>query len=232
MTSRDAVTIRHVAFEDLGVLEPLLAQRGFRVTYLDAGIDTLSPAAAADLLIVLGGPIGVYDTDAYPFLSAEIDAVAARLADRRPTLGVCLGAQLMARALRADVRATGRHEIGYAPIDLTAEGGRSVLAPVAGVPVLHWHGDEFAIPDGALRLAGTSGFPNQAFALGDWALGLQFHLEADPSRIERWLVGHAHELASCGIDPRTIRADAREHGATLADAAREIFGTWLDRALA
>jgi GMP synthase (glutamine-hydrolysing) len=229
--THDVLAIRHVPFEDLGLLEPLLRARGYRTSYLDVPVEPVTPEAALepDLLVVLGGPIGVYETGAYPFLGAEREAVAARVRAGRPTLGVCLGAQLVAAALGADVVATGRKEIGYAPLTLTAEGRSSALAPLDGVRVLHWHGDQFAIPEGAVRLAETPGFPNQAFAIGFHVLGLQFHLEADHTQIERWLVGHAHELASAGIDPNRIRSDAAAYGPALAEAARRTFDRWLGR---
>lgn len=227
-----AIAVRHVPFEDLGIFDSLLVGRGYGVSYLDAGIDPLGPESllSADLVVVLGGPIGVYETASYPFLVDEKRAIAARLAADRPTLGVCLGAQLIADVLGADVMPTGCKEIGYAPLTLTDDGRASVLAPLDGLPVLHWHGDQFAIPDGAARLAETPGFPNQAFALGNTVLGLQFHLEADPAQLERWLIGHAHELATAGIDPRQIRIDAATHGAALVDAATQVFEAWLDEA--
>jgi GMP synthase (glutamine-hydrolysing) len=227
------VAIRHVAFEDLGLLEPLLVSRGHEIRYLDAGVDdvTGSETADADLLVVLGGPIGVNDEAAYPFLADELGVIRRRLELGRPMLGICLGAQLIAHAAGASVRSTGRTEIGFSPLSLTAEGESSVLAPLGSTPVLHWHGDEFLIPSGAASLAGTPGFPNQAFALGDSVLGLQFHLEADHRTIERWLIGHAHGLATAGIDPATIRADAATHGPALASAAGRVFETWLDVAL-
>jgi len=229
--TRNAVAIRHVAFEDLGILAPLLAERGYAVRYLEAGVDSIDAAslAAADLVVVLGGPIGVYENDRYPFLDAERAAITERLRRDRPTLGICLGAQLMAQALGADVTPTGRVEIGYAPLTLTAEGQASVLRALESVPVLHWHGDQFAIPSGASRLAQTPGFPNQAFSSGPRILGLQFHLEADPLQIERWLVGHAHELASHGTDIAAIRRDAKRHGPELARIAGGVMGAWLDQ---
>lgn len=224
------IAVRHVPFEDLGILAPLLSERGHSIAYRDAGIDALDARelGEADLLVVLGGPIGVYETGAYPFLAGEIDAVAGRIARGRPTLGICLGAQIIASAAGAAVGATGRKEIGYAPITLTPEGAASPLARVGETPVLHWHGDAFEIPPGATRLAETPGFPNQAFAMDAAVLGLQFHLEADRRRIERWLIGHAHELSAAGMDPNLIRAQAAAHGQVLEDAGRDVFGAWLD----
>ncbi len=231
MKTNLALVIRHVAFEDLGVLAPLLDTRGYTVRYLDAGVDALDAQALLDakLVVILGGPIGVYETDRYPFLAEEQQAIAARLAQDKPTLGICLGAQLMARALGAGVAPTGKVEIGYAPLTLTREGQASVLREVGSTPVLHWHGDQFTIPPGAVRLAQTDDFPNQAFSSGPRILGLQFHLEANPAHIERWLIGHSHELAAHGIDPRALRRDCAKHGLELSLAARAVFGAWLDQ---
>ncbi|HRV60183.1 MAG: glutamine amidotransferase [Solirubrobacterales bacterium] len=224
-----ATAIRHVLFEDLGLIGPILAGRGFEVTYLDAGVDELGTSPAdAELLVVLGGPIGVGDADRYPFLGQEIDLISRRAEAGLPTLGVCLGAQLMAAALGAGVGPTGRTEIGFSELTLTQDGRESVLAPLEGVPVFHWHGDEFEIPAGADRLASTGGFPNQAFSLGSQNLALQFHIEADLRFIERWLIGHSGELATAGIDPQALRDGAARHGCQLADAAREVIESWLD----
>ncbi|MFI2378257.1 glutamine amidotransferase [Streptomyces sp. NPDC018964] len=231
--TRTALVIRHVAFEDLGVFGPLLTEHGYRVRYLDAGVDPLGDEAFgdADLLVVLGGPVGVGDMERYPCLADEAAALAAWIGRGLPTLGICLGAQLIAHVLGAEVVPTGRFEIGYAPLTLTPEGGASVLAGLGDTPVLHWHGDQFALPDGATRLAETPGFPNQAFAVGDTVLGLQFHLEADHTRIERWLLGHTHELTAHGVDLDRIRDDARRHGDRLALRARAVLTDWLRRAL-
>lgn len=229
MTKPVALAVRHVAFEDLGILAPLLTEYGYDLRYVEAGVGELGANSllAADLVVILGGPIGVYDDDRYPFLRGEQQAIAARLGHDKPTLGICLGAQLMARALGAKVEATGRAEIGYVPLTLTDQGQGSVLRGIGDVPVLHWHGDQFAIPAGAMRLAETPGFPNQAFSLGPRSLGLQFHLEADPARIERWLIGHAHELSARGVDLDVLRRDTAKYGQELARVARAVFAEWL-----
>ena len=120
-----------------------------------------------DLVVVLGGPIGAYEQEDYPFIADEIAILRARVAANRPTLAICLGAQILAQALGARVYA-GTKEIGWAPLKLTEAGQRSVLRDIGrdATPVLHWHGDTFDLPDGADRLASTPECANQAFSLG------------------------------------------------------------------
>src|SRR6202158_5448010 len=137
------VAVRHVAFEDLGLLGPLLAARGYDIRYHDAGIARFDAETlvAPDLVVVLGGPIGVYERDSYPFIGDEIAAIAARIAANKPLLGICLGAQMMAAALGARVEPGPVKEIGWGPLAMTAAGKTSVLALLGTSPVLHWHGD-------------------------------------------------------------------------------------------
>ncbi|GIX49415.1 MAG: GMP synthase [Candidatus Tectimicrobiota bacterium] len=229
---KTALAIRHVPFEDLGSFAAVLAEAGFAVTYLEAGLDDLQAVAplAPDLLVVLGGPIGAYEEDAYPFLRHELALLERRLAAGRPTLGICLGCQLMARALGARVYPGPRKEIGWAPLQLTEAGRRSCLASLAETPVLHWHGDTFDLPAGATRLASTPLYANQAFAWGEAALGLQFHLEVTAQGLERWFIGHACEIgATAGLSVVQLRADTARWAPRLAQQGPACLRQWLQQ---
>lgn len=223
------VAIRHVVFEDLGVWHPWFEANGWTVRYVDApvaDIAALDPLDG-DLLIVLGGPIGAYQTDRYPFLAEELRLIERRVESGKPLLGVCLGAQLLATACGAKVSRMDRKEIGFAPLTLTDAGRASALAPLDGLPTLHWHGDQFDLPEGATLLASSALCPHQAFSIGPNVLGLQFHAETDCGTLENWLVGHASELAQAGFDVAAIRSDAERYGPGLADAGREMLALWL-----
>jgi GMP synthase (glutamine-hydrolysing) len=228
--TKNCLAVRHVAFEDLGLLGPLLSTRGYDVRYHDAGIERLEVGTliAPDLVIVLGGPIGVYECETYPFVVDEIAAVAVRLHASKPILGICLGAQMMAAALGAEVAPGPVKEIGYAALTLTAAGRSSVLAPLGASPVLHWHGDNCELPGGCECLASTRYCPVQAFSRAPTQLALQFHLETDPARLEAWLVGHAVELGKAGIDPRKLRDEARRLGPALQEVGSKVLSAWLD----
>jgi GMP synthase (glutamine-hydrolysing) len=234
MHSHRAVVISHLAFEDLGSLEAPLRERGFKIESVLAATARfpLRQAESCDLLVVLGGPISVYDQQDYPFLKNEIACIAERLAARKPILGICLGAQLMAAALGARVY-PGQHgaEIGWFPLQAaSAAGPPEWFAPLLahGLPVFHWHGDTFDLPNGTLHLAATEAYANQAFAVEDYALGLQFHPEVIADGLESWYVGHACELHHAGIAAADLRSSAREHAPALEEAASRFLNLWLD----
>jgi GMP synthase (glutamine-hydrolysing) len=232
--TRTAVAVRHVHFEDLGSFGEMLHARGYAVAYRDAGLDDLASvdALAPDLLVVLGGPIGAYEESAYPFLVDELRLLERRLAAGRPVLGICLGAQLTARALGARVYPGPGKEIGWAPLTLTEAGRAGCLAPFGdGAPVLHWHGDTFDLPEGGTRLASTPLCANQAFARGPAVLGVQFHPEVRGPALERWLIGHAAEIAAtAGVTPERLRADTRRFSAGAEARGRDSFARWLEAA--
>jgi GMP synthase (glutamine-hydrolysing) len=228
---KTAIAIRHVHFEDLGSLEPILKEAGYGIRYLDCGVDDISAItpAAPDLLFVLGGPIGVYEDHIYPALRDELRLLESRLQVNRPTVGICLGAQLMARALGARVYPSGSKEIGWAPITLSAAGRESAFRHLGedNIAVLHWHGDTFDLPHEATLLASTALCRNQAFSWGANAVGFQFHPEATAARLEQWFIGHACELAAAQISVAKLRADTALYASRLEVQTRKCFAEWL-----
>ena len=228
------LAIRHVSFEDLGLFSSVLEEAGASVHYVEAPLvdwSTLKPDEA-DLLVVLGGPIGAYQEDDFPFLTPELKFVEARLKAGLPTLGICLGSQIMARALGARVYKAPVTELRWAPLQLTDAGQASALHHIDGskTSVLHWHGDTFDLPDGATRLASTDLCLNQAFSWGEAALALQFHVETMGPALETWFVGHTSEIASHaneGISVASLRADNQHWTPILEPYARQFFREWM-----
>ncbi|MGB6976755.1 MAG: glutamine amidotransferase [Gammaproteobacteria bacterium] len=228
---KQAIAIRHVDFENLGSLADVLTQNNFSFKYLDVGIQTLSNfnPLQPDLLIVLGGPIGVYETESYPFLRDEIKLLKQRLAADLPTLGICLGAQLIAAALGANVYPGGKKEIGWFPLELNDTAKKTYfqhLAPEKTL-VFHWHGDTFDLPKNAQLLASTLLYCNQAFTYGKNTLALQFHPEVTPTGLERWYIGHASELAKTAMNINQLRIDANKYGEKLLTQAQKFWQAWL-----
>ena len=231
MSSRPkVVAIRHVPFEDLGAFAPELVKRNFDVQYLDAGIDALrSPATDdAELLVVLGGPIGANQEDIYPFLTTELQTIESRIAANRPLIGICLGAQLMARSLGARVYPGPAKEIGFAPIELTSAGQESCLCEYEGSVVLHWHGDTFDLPENSKQLASSAICENQAFIYGSSAIAFQFHPEAAGNQFETWLIAHNVELTDADIDIRALREEWKAQKEQLQARAQRCLARWLD----
>jgi len=227
--TKTVLAIRHVAFENLGAFEAPLAEAGYRIDYADAGLADIAALQQVDLLAVLGGPIGAYEDDLYPVLKDELAIIAARLDKGLPTLGICLGAQLMARALGARVYPGRAKEIGWKPLTLTTDGA-DVLAPLKGLPVLHWHGDTFDLPDGAINLASTDVCDHQAFKLGSLGLAFQFHPEAHEAGFEQWLIGHACEIvATPGVTVPILRADTKRFAAAASKAGQAVIRRWLEQ---
>jgi GMP synthase (glutamine-hydrolysing) len=226
---KSVTTIRHVPFEDLGAFETVFRDAGYAVRFCEAGMDDLTAIdPSTDILVVLGAPIGAYEEQKYPFVLDELRLLERRLHGAHPTLGICLGAQLIARALGSPVYPGARKEIGWGPIDLTTDGRRSPLQHLEDVPVLHWHGDTFDLPEGAQRLASTAITSNQAFAVGPPILALQFHPEVEAKNFERWLIGHTLEIASVpDLSVGGLRYDAQRFAATTAACGMRLLRDWL-----
>ncbi len=230
------LVFQHVAAEPLGTLDPLIRRRGHRIRFVNFERD---PEALPNVdryqgLVVLGGPMNVGDQHARPHLRTELLAIERMLAQGKPVLGICLGAQLLAHALGAPVKRHHTPEIGWYRLRAT-EAGRSdpVLSPLgAEAPVFQWHGQHFEIPQGAVHLARSDTCEQQAFRWGDRAYGFQFHLEMDEPLIERWLAtpGYRAELErrEGPHDEAAIRAHTREHIAAMQAQADGVFNNFLD----
>ncbi|HVC49932.1 MAG TPA: glutamine amidotransferase [Burkholderiales bacterium] len=228
---KTVVAIYHVAFEDLDEFATVFSAHGYEVRYVDAtrNLDT-QLIEKADIVAILGGPIGVYQADTYPFLYTELDIAKSRLYEGKPVLGICLGAQIMAKALGSDVYpGKAGKELGWSDLRMTHEGYRHPIASLdrAKAKVLHWHGDTFDLPVGADLLASTEYYKNQVFSFGKHGLALQCHAEVSASGLERWYVGHASELASSNIDILEFRGSGIKNCEILSEPGREFLSGWL-----
>lgn len=228
--SRVALVLRHAAEIHLGNLEQVLVEHGYTVRYVDtlgaAGVSGIDPAEA-ELLVVLGGEMGVYEAESFPVLTDEIALIADRLEARRPVFGVCLGAQLMASALGSTVYRGPSNQIGYRLVEPTEAGQVGPLRHVAGIPMMQWHSDTFDLPAGTTRLAGSADYRNEAFAIGDWALAVQFHPEVTAQMHETWLASSDAEVRAEGLDPDALRRDRELHSGAMQRASKALFNEWL-----
>lgn len=225
------LVFQHVATETAGTLDPFLRGSGFRIRYInfERTPDSDPDPRRYDGLVVLGGSMNVDDTDEFPHLKTEIEVLKEALAREMPILGICLGAQLLARALGAPVHAAPVQEIGWYPLQPSPSAGSdALLRHVAhGQHVFQWHSYTFAVPPDAVHLASTATCANQAFRHGSNAYGLQFHPEVDRDTIARWLAVPAtrDELATTsGPDyARQVHADTHRHIGPATDVAARLF---------
>ena len=225
----DVLILQHVRPEPPGTIADALDNEGVshRTVEIHRG-DPVPEALDADGLFVMGGPMGVGDVGDRPHLSREIDLIEQALRDERPVLGVCLGSQLLAHALGADVRPAPTKEIGWAEVALTdAAADDPLFRDVADpFPAFHWHGDVFDLPDGATSLARTTQTEHQAFRYGDSAYGLLFHLEVTPKTVAWMTKAFQDELAEEGLDGAAIRRAALPREPALRETAATVFGQW------
>ncbi|OMH31297.1 type 1 glutamine amidotransferase [Tersicoccus sp. Bi-70] len=184
------LVLQHNAWEGPGLIGDALVDAGLSLTFLnlvDHPADAVPVVADLAGVVLMGGPMRATDHAAHPGLAREADLVRVAVATGLPVLGVCLGHQIIATALGADLHAGATHEVGLAPVRFTGADARPELGlPMGETRVLHWHGDNVDAPAGAVVLGASAGCPVQALAVGS-ALGLQFHPELTPAMLDRWL---------------------------------------------
>ncbi len=176
--------LQHVPFEGSGTIAPYFEGRGHHIEIVRLYSEYRLPELGqVDLLVVMGGPMSVSDTDQFPFLEVEKVYISQAIDQHKWVLGICLGAQLVAQVLGAEVGALGHKEIGWYPVQQTPAGSDSWLCDLLPrtFDCLHWHGDSFTVPDGALHLATSTACAHQAFVWHRRIIGLQFHLEFTPA---------------------------------------------------
>ena len=231
------LALQHVDVERLSLLEDILAQKGIASRYVALHKGERLPRSLNDLegaeaIVVLGGPMGVYEEEKYPWLADELRFISEAVCAGFPVYGLCLGAQLMAAALGARVYSgSGKKEIGWFPVDLTpqAQGDPLLGDEEPSFPVFQWHGDTFDIPEGAVHLASSVRYPHQAFRWGERAYAFQFHLEIGAEDISTWLDAFEGDMNSprSDADPQAIMSDAPGHLKTLNRRAARWFERWL-----
>lgn len=228
MAAKKGLIIRHVPHEGIAGFREPVESAGYALDRIDVddpafgSIDLTEP----DLLIMMGGPMGVYEQDRHPWIACQLKRLARRLEADRPTLGVCFGAQMIAAALGARVYPGPAKEVGFHR--LSDVDPASPLALLADVDVLHWHGDTFDLPDGVELIASTPAYPHQAFKRGPNILALQFHAEMglDP-RFEEWIGQWPEALEEVGTSPAAMRARHAECGPAAVAAGRRMITAWL-----
>lgn len=210
-----ALVLRHVPHEGLGMMKRPI-ERDSVVEYIDLfkGASVPTRIDGYEGLIVLGGPMGVYEDDKYSFIKPELKLIEDALKKRVPMLGICLGSQLLAKAAGSRVYKGNAKEIGWHDVTLTEDADFDWL--FLGFPdkfrAFHWHGDTFDVPEGALMLASSDLFPNQVIKVGPAAYGIQFHLEVTEQMIREWITVNKDELASLKgvVDPKAIIEETPE----------------------
>lgn len=225
------LVFRHVAHEGLGTMEPFLRQAQVQVEYCDlfGGKPVPADLSRYAMIISMGGPMNVDEIKRYPFLLEERKAIRKAIELNLPVLGICLGSQMIVRALGAEVKAGSKKEIGWFPLQFTREASRDpVFAGIEREPpmVFHWHGDTFDLPKGAVHLASSEWYAHQAFRFKDNVYAFQFHIEVTSEMILEWVQKSADELESVKayVSARKILEETPKFSPKLEPLARSLYG--------
>ena len=231
----EVLVFQHDPFEDLGFFAEVLEKQRivYRVLRLFHGEMPAENWERIRALIILGGPMNVNDEERYPFLRWEKWIIRAAIDEAVPVVGICLGAQLIAATLGAAVYHGRVKEIGWNPISITPHGQVDSLLGYLpeSATVFQWHGDGFDLPSGAIRLAASVNYENQAFRVGKHIYALQFHLEITPRMIARWIDERSKDLAQAPyILPDKIIADTQNYAPILKYYGERFLAEFIRRA--
>lgn len=230
--AKKALIIRHVPYEGVaGYREPIEAA-GYHIDRIDVADPDFATLDLCehDLLIMMGGPMGVYEQDRHPWIGCQMRRLALRLEADLPTLGVCFGAQMIAAALGADVFPGPVKEVGFHPVRIHDHAMDGPLRHLVDVPILHWHGDTFTLPDNVELLASSHVYEHQAFRRGDRLLAVQFHAEmGQDERFNAWIEEWPESVIEAGGDEALLRAAHDLHGPGAVAAGQAMIAEWLTR---
>lgn len=232
MAQKTALIIRHVPYEGIAGYRKPVEEAGYHINRIDVAdphfskVDLREP----DLVIMMGGPMGVYEQDRHPWISCQMNRLRQRLQADRPTLGVCFGAQMIAGALGARVYPGPVKEVGFHAVALHECAVESPLRHIQHVPVLHWHGDTFDLPDNVELLASSHIYDHQAFRRGSNIFAVQFHAEmGEDPRIHDWISEWPEYVEEAGGDEASLLADHDRHGPIAVAAGRQMISEWLSQ---
>lgn len=225
--------VQHIGYEDLGSFEQVLHQRGYEVRYFCSRLIDYRHVYAPDpdLLIVLGGPMGVYEDDKHPWIKQELKMVEERIEANLPLLGICLGAQMIAKALGANVyKGEQGLEVGWSKITVNPEGMKTPFRHLDGskTHMMHWHGDTFDLPDGATLLASSDKYKKQAYTWGDRVFAMQCHPEVTENKLKIWYEGGKEDIEKSNQTVEKLKADAHAYNDTLKAQAALFLNEWMD----
>jgi GMP synthase (glutamine-hydrolysing) len=231
MTQKRALIIRHVPYEGVAGYREPVESAGYEIDRIDVTepvfreLDLCEP----DLLIMMGGPMGVYEQSCYPWIACQKRRLAKRLDAGLPTLGVCFGAQMMAAALGAHVYPGPVKEVGFHPVRIHDHASHTTLRHLIDVPILHWHGDTFTLPDNVELLASSHVYDHQAFRRGDNILAVQFHAEmGEDERFNAWINEWPESVQEAGGDEASLRSAHDRYGPSAVAAGQAMISEWLE----